>query len=1386
MKRVFFLVGFTVVSLSFFASDVFAADGFAEGVIGGAGGETVTVSTAEDLKSFAESTLPYIIQVSGTIDLGTIGGKLHIHSDKTIRGIGSNPTIIGNLTFLSGASNVIIEELNITNPYDYGEGDGITVKYATDIFVTKCTIYDCSDGCLDITRESDYITVSWCKFYYTADFAHRYVNLIGGSDSDTGDIGKLHITFHHNWWSTLCYERMPRVRFGQVHVYNNYYNCTGNNYCIRPGVEAQLLVENNYFDHIDEPIDEKETGALVEAHDNIFNSCTNVYWLGDDDVFTPPYSYTLDSASDVPSIVMAGAGVPQTGKVYYVDAGATGLNNGTSWADAYNHLQDALTSASFGSEIWVAEGVYKPDEDTAHPGGTGSRGATFQLKNGLAIKGGYAGYGAANPNERDSNAYDTILSGDLNGDDGPNFTNNAENSHHVVTGSGTNATAVLDGFIITSGNASSSDIIEGTISHWRFDEGSGSTVYDSIGSNNGYISGAQRAGGALEFDGWDDYVDIADSPSLNVTDGITIGMWIKPYSGMNCDERNNWRFLLAKDEQDWDHYNLIYEASWDVPLIGFSIVTAEGAEYRLWTNSAAYPDEFVYLAFTYDAQTGKQKTYFNGNLDSQQTTAGGSINISSGPLRIGGGINTGCPDGAGFFKGLIDEVAIYDRALSAEEIEQLYDIGQSPGTGGGMFNCDSSNPTLTNCTFSGNSAIYGGGMCNYISSNPTVEGCTFSNNSASNGGGMGNSNSSPKLTNCIFSDNSAGEGGGICNYYYSSPTVTNCTFSRNWATESGGAMENISSSPTLTNCTFSDNSTPWAGGGMDNWYGSSPKLTNCTFSGNSAEVGGGMVNCNYSNPTVTNCAFSNNSAISYGGGMWNYYYSSPTVTNCTFSGNSSAFSDGGGMRNTDNSRPTVTNCILWGNTAPNDPQICNDGTSSAIVNYSCVQGYIKPNKPPTPQGLISYWKLDEGAGNTAYDSAGNNDGTIYGAQWTTGLFDGALSFDGSNDYVSAGTIPELRTTDSFTWSFWVNLKNGNGSTNIIVGNRAQTTGFHFIKFTPTMFEYYNYGHDGSINYSVPTDRWVHLVVVKDSANLTYYSDSSVVGTGIVSQDMPSNLLYFAGDPGYGEYSACRIDEVAIYNRALSAEEIEQFYEYGLGGQGNIGADPLFVAPDSNDFHLLPDSPCINAGDPDYVAGPDETDIDGELRVMLGRIDMGADEFNPFEIDFIIVNKRRIGRTIFEYDCSASLYNISRFDVKNIQLEIVKTPENMKIIDPNVTFGDAVVRAGESATSIDTCTFKVDRSQAIEPMEIIWWSSCELVAAGQTIQHTGSSIVFLEEDNITGDLTSEGKIDFEDLAKLAEQWLGPAGAPSADIAPPGGDGTVNFFDFAELAENWRKE
>ena len=123
----------------------------------------------------------------------------------------------------------------------------------------------------------------------------------------------------------------------------------------------------------------------------------------------------------------------------YVDASAVGLNDGTSWTNAYTNLQSALGGSSC-LEIWVADGTYKPSS----PSG---RSATFQLKNGVAIYGGFAG-GEFLLEARDPAVNVTILSGDIG-----TASDISDNSYHVVTGI---TGATLDGFTITAGNANGS------------------------------------------------------------------------------------------------------------------------------------------------------------------------------------------------------------------------------------------------------------------------------------------------------------------------------------------------------------------------------------------------------------------------------------------------------------------------------------------------------------------------------------------------------------------------------------------------------------------------------------------------------------------------------------------------------------------------------------------------------------------------------------------------------------------------------------------------------------------------------------------------------------------------------------------------------------------
>lgn len=145
------------------------------------------------------------------------------------------------------------------------------------------------------------------------------------------------------------------------------------------------------------------------------------------------------------------------GRTIYVDCDAAGANNGTCWADAYLYLQDALTFASTGDEIRVAQGVYRPDEFVLSRRPNMGRAETFALISGMVLKGGYAGFAEPDPNARDIDLYETVLSGDRNENDGPNINSDdptrQDNVYHVVTANGADETTLLDGFTITAGNA---------------------------------------------------------------------------------------------------------------------------------------------------------------------------------------------------------------------------------------------------------------------------------------------------------------------------------------------------------------------------------------------------------------------------------------------------------------------------------------------------------------------------------------------------------------------------------------------------------------------------------------------------------------------------------------------------------------------------------------------------------------------------------------------------------------------------------------------------------------------------------------------------------------------------------------------------------------------
>ena len=168
--------------------------------------------------------------------------------------------------------------------------------------------------------------------------------------------------------------------------------------------------------------------------------------------------------------------------VLYAKPAATGTGDCSSWANACD-LQTALTSAASGDEIWVAAGTHKPTSGT-------DRTISFQLKSGVTVYGGFAGTETAR-SQRDFETHLTILSGDIG-----TVSDMSDNSYTVVTGSGVDATGVLDGFTITYGNANVNYAATGT----------GGGMYNYAGSptvrNSIFVNNKALIGGAVSNDSY--------------------------------------------------------------------------------------------------------------------------------------------------------------------------------------------------------------------------------------------------------------------------------------------------------------------------------------------------------------------------------------------------------------------------------------------------------------------------------------------------------------------------------------------------------------------------------------------------------------------------------------------------------------------------------------------------------------------------------------------------------------------------------------------------------------------------------------------------------------------------------------------------------------------
>lgn len=301
-------------------------------------------------KELNRQATPRTIYIQGEIEF-TSQLSVNRASNVTIYGLpgsalvnkthSSNASQSGILRFTT-CSNIIMRNVTFkgAGAYDIDGNDNFFISNNShNIWVDHCDFQDGVDGNFDCSNAADNISVTWCRFRYFIDpwpggsggsDDHRFSNLWGGSDSQSENKGHLNTTFYACWWDEGCRERMPRVRFGKVHLLNCLYSSSVTNYCIGGGYLSNVYIDRCAFVDVKNPWKNYATSGSykdynITATGNIGYSDRQAK-SGDNEYFIPANYYELEgmSADMVQSEVSRYAGA--TLNVVYGEGVTSGIN----------------------------------------------------------------------------------------------------------------------------------------------------------------------------------------------------------------------------------------------------------------------------------------------------------------------------------------------------------------------------------------------------------------------------------------------------------------------------------------------------------------------------------------------------------------------------------------------------------------------------------------------------------------------------------------------------------------------------------------------------------------------------------------------------------------------------------------------------------------------------------------------------------------------------------------------------------------------------------------------------------------------------------------------------------------------------------------------------
>ncbi|MGM8213776.1 MucBP domain-containing protein [Virgibacillus sp. W0430] len=441
------------------------------------------------------------------------------------------------------------------------------------------------------------------------------------------------------------------------------------------------------------------------------------------------------------SILNGGAIQAASGDIIYVNETATGSNDGSSWNNAFTNLQDGLDAASAGDEIWISEGTYYPSKDI---GGNNNpsdpRMKTFQMKNGVEIYGGFPNSGNPVKADRNTNTYETILSGDLDQD---GSLSNLD-AYHVILNPTLDNTAVLNGVTIQGGNASAT-------------------------------SGRESSGGGM--------YNIFSSPTL---ENVTIrnnyatnyggGMFNSGPAGTLSSSSPNLNYVTIQDNEAGQDGGGVYNASENSLVVTNSTIN---------NNTASNYGGGIF-------EKSGTSTYTDGTISGNTADWGGGVYFSQSTPTLNNiqlENNDAAKDGGGI-----------RLASSKATLIDVFISGNTAGQHGGGIYTYKEDSTLTNVEITNNTATnYGGGIYIYTAA-PIISNGKITGNKSSSGGGIYNKEGNPSIINGTISGNVAGSGGGF-SIQSANMTVINSIIWGNEVTGTGNANINllgINPSPSLT------------------------------------------------------------------------------------------------------------------------------------------------------------------------------------------------------------------------------------------------------------------------------------------------------------------------------------------------------------------------------------------------------------------------------------------------------------------------------------------------------------------------------------------------------------------------------------------------------------